>query len=73
MSRKSALRPLNDRLTLPQQARRAEHLMARRTVATQLMQAARYAVQQARYAVQQSRQMQQRGFWGRMKLVLLGK
>ena len=60
------LNPLKHRTTPAQQQHRAGRIVARRTVADQLMQA-------AGYAVQQSLEMKRRGFWGRLKLVLLGR
>ena len=60
------MKPLKHRLTPAQQARRQDRMGARRTAAQQLMQA-------AGYAVHQSTELKRRGFWGRLKLVLLGR
>lgn len=66
MSRKNALTPLKDRMNAYQQARRADRIAARSTVADQLRQAGVYAIHHAT-------ELQRRKFWGRMKLVFLGK
>lgn len=69
MSRKCALKPLKDRMTEHQAERRAQRIEARQTVAQQL--GREHAI--TRGIVVTVFQVLQRGFWGRLKWIFLGK